>query len=138
MKKLLLAFCCALFSLTVSAQAYRSLNIIEPSYITYETHKGIEVDSITPQNNGSYIVKLYNSNRNLQDERATYSFYWYLSYKGKRVSDYYKSALSCQKVEKKTAWAWPNEVPKGYERYVTVQLGKEPKVKDYRNNRDDD
>ena len=62
-------------------------------------------------------------------------FDFYLSYKGKRVSDYYHSTIrSCDKrtIE---AVAWPDEVPKGNEKFVTVQLGKEPAKKD---RRDDD
>lgn len=132
MKKYLLFFFGLLLYSSVSAQAYRTLNIVEPDYVTLESHSGIEVRSITPKFDGSYSVELFNTNYNNGNERATYTFYWYLSYKGKRVSDYNKSAIICRKSQQQTAWAWPGEIPQGYEKYVTVQLGREPAPRDYR------
>ncbi len=98
-------------------------------------HVGIECSSITPQNDGAYIVCLYNTNDNhgyFINEFAYYSFTWYLSYKGQRVSDYYDSVIRCQSREEKTVYAWPGDVPKGYEKYVTVQFEKEAPKKDRR------
>jgi hypothetical protein len=63
------------------------------------------------------------------------NFTWYLSYSGNRVSDYYYSTATSMSAFTKTAIAWPGKVPKGHEKYVTAQLGKEPAKKD---RRDDD
>ena len=98
-------------------------------------HEGIECSSITPQNDGAYIVCLYNTNDNhgyFANEFAYYSFTWYLSYKGQRVSDYYDSVIRCQSGEEKNVYVWPDEVPKGHEKYVVVQFGKEATPKDRR------
>lgn len=92
--------------------------------------------SITPQSDGSYLVVTAPTSK-------PSSFEWYLSYKGKRVSDYYKSVFLRESVfadaitwsQSVKVWAWPDEVPVGHEKYVTVQLGREPRVKD---RRDDD
>ena len=119
---------------SVSAQAYRSLNLVSPDYVTNESFSGIEVRAIEVQGDGSYSVELFNSNYGSSREVITNSFEWYLSYKGKRVSDYFKSSIRGRYTSIKTVWAWPNEVPKGYEKYVTVQFGRDVK-KDYR---DDD
>ena len=73
---------------------------------------------------------------------------WYLSYKGKRVSDYFNTLVGGRHVKltetggigaanggaSQTVFAWPGEVPKEHEMYVTVQLGKEPEKKDRRDN----
>ena len=132
MKRYLLLLLGVVTYSTISAQSYRSLNIVEPDIYTTNSHDGIDVRSVIPKSDGSYSVELFNSNYNNGNEVVTYSFEWYLSYKDKRVSDYYKSAIRNRKSEQKTVWAWPDEVPRGYERYVTVQLGREPRAKDYR------
>ena len=132
MKKLLLTLAISILATTMFGQAYRSLSIAPLEYNTHESHSGI-VSSITPQSDGSYLVSLFNSNYNDDgNTRTSHHFYWYLSYKGKRVSDYYNNTIRCRKSEEVAAFAWPNEVPKGNERYVTVQLGKEPRPKDRR------
>ncbi|MBQ2291609.1 MAG: hypothetical protein II248_05590 [Paludibacteraceae bacterium] len=97
-------------------------------------HEGIECSSITPQNDGAYIVCLYNTNNNTgyYIGFAYHSFTWYLSYKGQRVSDYYDSVIRCQSGEEKKVYVWPDEVPKGHEKYVVVQFGKEAAPKDRR------
>ena len=135
MKKYLLLFFGILMYSSVSAQAYHSVRLAQPDIYTTNSHDGIDVSSITPKTDGSYSVELFNSNYNNGNEIVTYAFEWYLSYKGKRVSDYYKSAIRNRKSEQKTVWAWPDEVPRGNEQYVTVQFGKEPPVRD---RRDDD
>lgn len=134
-KYLLLIMCVVLGSTITSAQTYRSIRIAERTHTTYESFSGVECRSITPQSNGSYSVEFFNSNYNDSNDITTYSFYWYLSYKGKRVSDYYQTAMRCRATEQKNAWVWPDEVPRGNERYVTVQFGKEPPERD---RRDDD
>lgn len=118
-----------------TAQAYRTLNIVEPEYITISSTEGIGVSSTTPNQNNSYNVVFNNNNRCNQGEITSYSFEWYLSYKGKRVSDYYQETIRCGQSASRTVYAWPSEVPSGNERYVTVQLGREPMKRD---RRDDD
>lgn len=124
----------------VSAQAYRNIRLAPLEYNTHNSHSGITLTSIAYQStSGSYLVDLFNGNHNDPydgtEYRTSYSFEWYLSYKGKRVSDYVKSIVRCLDSEQKIVFAWPNEVPKGYEKYVTVQFGREPIKKD---RRDDD
>lgn len=135
MKKILLLLLALPLYFYGSAQAYQQLRFEDVEYVTIESHSGIEVRSITPQADGSYSVELFNSNYNNRGEQAIYTFDWYLSYKGKRVSDYNKSTLACRRSKQQAVWIWPDEVPKGYERYVSVQLGREPI---FRDRRDDD
>lgn len=133
MKKILFSLLlCAISCVTGLAEP--QLNIVGPTYSTVESFSGIEVSTVIPQADGSYEVTLYNSNRDgySYSEIITYSFEWYLSYKGKRCSDYYKSAIREGKKASKKVFAWPGVVPSGNERYVTVQLGREPKARDYR------
>lgn len=133
MKKILFSLLlCAISCVTGLAEP--QLNIVGPTYSTVESISGIEVSAVIPQADGSYEVTLYNSNRDgySYSEIITYSFEWYLSYKGKRCSDYYKSAIREGKKASKKVFAWPGVVPSGNERYVTVQLGREPKARDYR------
>lgn len=131
---LLLGFC-------VNAQAYKSINISSAEYNTRKSSSGIEVSSITYQSDGSYHIVLYNTNYNDPYDGVSYytsyNFEWYLSYKGKRVSDYFQSTIRCRKNVDKYVYAWPNEVPRGYERYVTVQFGREQQ-RVYKDRRDDD
>lgn len=84
---------------------------------------------------GTYNVTFRdNTVRYLGDDHPN-NFTWYLSYKGKRVSDYYYNSATSMSSFSIKAVAWPNEVPKGNEKFVTAQLGKEPAKKD---RRDDD
>ena len=129
---LLLLFVC--ITPCVYSQTYVGINIVEPEYNTYDSFSGIVVSSITPQSNGSYDVVLYNSNHD--DDYNCYTYYrfeWYLSYKGKRVSDYFSSSIRCRKSSNKSVLPWPDEIPKGNEKYVTVQFGHEI----HRDRRDD-
>lgn len=125
MKKYLLFVFGILVYSSVSAQAYHSIRLVGPEYVTNESFSGIVVSSVTPQEDGSYCVEMFNSNRNTVSEQITNSFEWYLSYKGKRVSDYFNSAIRGRSTSTKTVWAWPDEVPKGNEKYVTAQFGRE-------------
>lgn len=120
--------------LSATAQ-YHPLNIVEPEYNTVSSTQGINVSSITPNQNNSYTVILYNNNQSNRGEITSYNFEWYLSYKGKRVSDYYQETIRCGQSSSRTVYAWPGEVPAGHERYVTPQLGRQPPKKDPR---DDD
>lgn len=135
MRKLLIAFTLLVFASTANAQAYRSLNIVRSEDVTINSKEGILVQGTTINSDKSVTVTLYNSNSNRDNERNTYTFEWYLSYKGKRVSDYYTEAVRCKNTANRTVYIWPGEVPDGNEKYVTVQLGREPRKKDPR---DDD
>jgi hypothetical protein len=132
MKRLFILIAVALLpigNLSLKAQAYKGLNIAGAEYNTRSSSRGINVDLIEPQSDGSYLVKLNNTNNNDPYDGVSYitsySFEWYLSYCGKRVSDYYNSTIRCKKNETKYVYAWPGKVPKGKERYVTVQFGRE-------------
>lgn len=127
MKRTIASLLGLLFCLVISAQAYRGITIApEPERITIYSFKGIEISSIAYGSDGTYSVTLMNQNYNNSGERNSYNFQWYLSYKGKRVSDYYNSTIKCrEQITVSKVLAWPGSVPKGYESYVTVQLGKE-------------
>lgn len=118
-----------------NAQAYRPLNIQRSENVTVNSKEGIVVQATTINDDKSFTVTFMNSNYNNDGERNTYIFEWYLSYKGKRVSDYYTEAIRCRQTGSRTVYYWPNTVPAGHEKYVSVQLGREPRKKD---RRDDD
>lgn len=128
----------ALF-LSLGFCGYAQANIRE--YNTRQSSSGIDVRSITYQSDGSYRVILCNTNHNDPYDGVwyytSYNFEWYLSYKGKRVSDYFQSTIRCMENEDKYVYAWPNEVPRGYERYVSVQFGREQNMVN-KDRRDDD
>lgn len=119
---------------------YQQLKIIQSTYVTVNSHDGILVQGTTLNKDKSITVTFKNgneSNYNTSGEVKTYSFDWYFSYKGKRISDYYTDAARCGKTVSHTAHFWPGEVPAGYEKYITVQLGREQKpIK--KDRRDDD
>ena len=85
---------------------------------------------------GSYTVTITNFN-------PCQSITWFLSYRGRRVSDSFTTFARGRRYESVflipgetvhvTVRAWPNEVPRWHERYVTVQLG----LGRERNRRDD-
>lgn len=118
MKKLLLILCAVSLYTIANAEVYNS-------------HIGIS-GSVAPQNDGSYLVTFFNSNGMEDRHYPTYTFEWYLSYKGKRVSDYYTAAVVARSSGQQTARCWPGEVPRGHESYVTVQFGREKAPKDRR------
>lgn len=144
MKKLFLILCTVSFYTIANAQAYIPLRLEDDvheatrnkteskEYNTNRSYVGIVVNYITPQGSGSYAVELYNANYNDEDCYTSYAFDWYLSYKGKRVSDYYSSTIRCRDTEQRIVRCWPDEVPRGYESYVTVQFGREKAPKDRR------
>ena len=123
--------------ITANAQ-YSTPRIIPSTYVTVKSHDGILVQGTTLNKDKSITVTFKNENNSNYDtsgEIKTYSFDWYFSYKGKRISDYYTDAARCGKTVSHTAHFWPGTVPAGYEKYVTVQLGREKPKKD---RRDDD
>lgn len=134
MRKLLIAFMLLAGTFTAKAQ-YVPLNIVPAENVTINSKEGIVVQSTTVNEDKSITVTFMNSNYNNDGERNTYNFEWYLSYKGKRVSDYYTEAIRCRQTGSRTVYYWPNTVPAGHEKYVSVQLGREPRKKD---RRDDD
>ena len=135
MRKLLIAFLLLVGTSAANAQAYRPLNIQRSENVTVNSKEGIVVQATTINDDKSFTVTFMNSNYNNDGERNTYIFEWYLSYKGKRVSDYYTEAIRCRQTGSRTVYYWPNTVPAGHEKYVSVQLGREPRKKD---RRDDD
>jgi len=82
---------------------------------------------------GTYYASFYKTTS--CNNTGTIEFDFYLSYKGKRVSDYYHMRFCVSGRHGTNAVAWPDVIPKGHEKYVTVQLGKEKAKKD---RRDDD
>ena len=113
----------------VSAQsAYSVPNFRSADKETSTDESAISVDYITPiagDENGYEISFRDAQNVNRAVEQYATSFKFYLSYKGKRVSDY-KSANSNYKYKFTYKWyVWPNIVPKGDEKYVTAQIGME-------------
>lgn len=135
MRKLLIAFMLLVGTSATNAQTYRSLNIIPTENVTIKSQEGIVVQSTTVNADKSITVTLMNTNSDGDNSHDTYTFEWYLSYKDKRVSDYYNEAIRCKRTASRTVYIWPNTVPAGHEKYVSVQLGREPRKKD---RRDDD
>ncbi len=134
MKKIIAFFLFTGMVICASAQ-YVPINIIRAEDVTINSKEGIVVQGTTVNQDRSITVTFMNANYDQDNERNTYTFEWYLSYKGKRVSDYYTEAVRCRRTKNRTVDFWPDEVPKGYEKYVTVQLGREPRKRDPR---DDD
>ena len=139
MKKLFL-FSLLIFSFftVVGRSAYQTINVIRPEYVTVKSYQGIIVESTSVNPDKSISVVLKNSNTCDDSEIATYTFEWYLSFKGKRISDYYSSAVRCNKSETKTVYFWPDTVKARQEKYITVQLGREPQKPVKKDPRDDD
>lgn len=132
MRKLLIAFTLLVFASTANSQVYQPIHVVQSENVTINSKEGIVVQNTTVNTDKSVTVTLYNSNSNRDYERNTYTFEWYLSYKGKRVSDYFAESIRCRKTTSRTVYIWPGEVPNGNEKYVTVQLGREPRKKDRR------
>ena len=97
-------------------------------YTTVNSSEGIIVKNTIINSDGSITVTFENINKHNYGEVVTNVFKWYLSYKGKRVSDYYTDALRENGyTTSHTVFIWPGEVPNGNEKYITVQIGEEPK-----------
>lgn len=140
MRKLFYVLMLMMCSNFICTQVSFAITIIPSTYVTINSHEGIIVQGTTINQDKSITATFKNINSSNYDssgEVITYSFEWYLSYKGKRVSDYYTDALRCGKTTSHTVFIWPGEVPNGYEKYVTVQLGRERKAIK-KDRRDDD
>lgn len=134
MKRILLLLC--LFCLCFIAKAQ--------FFVAIESTDGIQY-TITPnsQIKDQYYVVLQNTHRFIGEEWTSSKFEWCLTYCGKCISDYYREEIPCKKNNydvqyvNRTVYCWPNTVPAGHEKYVTVHLGRirEPIIKDHR---DDD
>lgn len=124
----------ACFSLSAQS-SYHTINISGPEYLTIESFQGIETKSIIPSEDGSFSITLFNTNYSESGVITTNNFQCYLSYKGKRISDYFNCSIRCRKEGKYSKYVWPGTVPIGNEKYVTVQFGREPIARD---RRDDD
>ena len=133
MKKLLYYF--LLYLICISTQICFAITIIPSQYETVQSHEGIVVKNITINDDKSLTVNFENANSSNYSTTGTYvtnTFDWYLSYKGKRISDYYTEAIRCGQKSSHTVFYWPGEVPNGDEKYITVQLGRERKKRDRR------
>ena len=128
MKKIAVLLILVIYSLSFCAypvpQAYRPIRLKERTRTDYESSDGIK-PSITVSGD-RFDVELFNSNYNDSNDYTTYTFKWYLSYNGKRVSDYFSERMKCRETEKRSVYAWPNKIPAGHAKYVTVQFGEEP------------
>lgn len=102
---------------------------------TSSNMSAISVEIITPisgDENGYEITFRDSQNVDRAVEQYATSFKFYLSYKGKRISDYKLANSNYQYKFTYKCYVWPDMVPKGYEKYVTVQIGDEPKKRDRR------
>jgi len=136
MKKIIVSiFLFFSFFTIIGRSAYQTINVVGPEYKTVKSTKGIVVQQASLNSDDSITVVLKNSNRCNVPEIATYTFEWYLSFKGKRISDYFTASVRCDQSEKQTVYFWPDTVKPGQEKYITVQLGRKAKKKD---RRDDD
>ena len=137
LRLILLSVITIIMTLSANAQ-YNTLNIRQAERYSSTDMNAISVESITPitgDANGYDIKFCDTQNTNRAEEQYATSFEYYLSYKGKRVSDYKKANSNYQHYFTSKCYTWPDAVPKGYEKYVTVQIGREPQKKD---RRDDD
>ena len=137
-KRLLSLFMLLVIAIGASAQAYRVPTFRSAERSTSTDMSAISVESVYPiseDENGYSISFIDTQNVNRAVEQYATSFKFYLSYKGKRVSDYKSANSNYQYKFTEKCYTWPGTVPKGHEKYVSVQIGTEPKKKDPR---DDD
>ena len=112
------------------SQAYVVPNIRSADRYTSDNDKYISVVSITPiagDANGYSIEFRDAQNVDRAVEQYATSFKFYLSYQGKRVSDYQQANSNYKYTFTYKCYAWPGKVPSGHEKYVSVQIGEEPK-----------
>ena len=136
-KKILSLLLLLIVTIGASAQ-YVVPNFRSADRYTSSNMSAISVEIITPisgDENCYEITFLDSQNVNRAVEQYATSFKFYLSYKGKRVSEYQSANSNYKYTFTYKCYAWPDMVPKGYEKYVTVQIGNEPRKKDPR---DDD
>ena len=126
----LIFFLLSFYMVKVVGQAYVVPNFRSADRYTSDNDKYISVISVAPISgdaNGYSIEFRDAQNVDRAVEQYATSFKFYLSYQGKRVSDYqqansnYKYNFTCK------CYAWPGKVPSGHEKYVSVQIGEEPK-----------
>ena len=136
-KKILSLLLLLIVTIGASAQ-YVVPNFRSADRYTSSNMSAISVEIITPisgDENCYEITFLDSQNVNRAVEQYATSFKFYLSYIGKRVSEYQSANSNYKYTFTYKCYAWPDMVPKGYEKYVTVQIGNEPRKKDPR---DDD
>lgn len=133
-RKIILIFTTIFICSLSYSQAYKSINIgPAPEYVTIESFAGIDINAISYSHSTGFSITFFNTNYNYQGERNNYSFDYYLSYKGKRVSDYFSTNISCRREKTiSNIYVWPSTVPAGNEKYVTVQFGREKPKRDRR------
>ena len=138
-KKLIYVLTLLMVTMGVRAQsAYVVPNIRSADRYTSSDMSAISVEQITSisgDENGYEITFRDSQNVNRAVEQYATSFKFYLSYKGKRISEYQSANSNYKYTFTYKCYAWPGMVPKGNEKYVTVQIGNEPRKKDPR---DDD
>lgn len=118
MKKTFAVLIVLLLAISIKAQSNISVR-----YLEYDSERD------------EYKVHFLDADNVYLSDHYSTSFVWYLSYKDKRVSDYFTSSSNGGRQFWRVGFAWPGEVPKGHEKYVSAQIGKEPRQKD---RRDDD
>lgn len=122
----------------VAQSAYVVPNFRSADRYSSTNMSAISVEGIIPisgDENGYEIKFCDSQNVDRAVEQYATAFKFYLSYKGKRVSEYISANSNYEYRFTCTCYIWPNIVPKGHEKYVNVQIGLEPKKKDPR---DDD
>lgn len=127
-KVLFVLFFCSI-ALVSYAQAYHTINVLPADHITSSNDASISVVSVSPVEGErfTYLVNFRdNQNTNRAVERYSTSFQFSFYYKGKRVSDYFYGNSSENYNFSQKAFIWPDAVPKGYEQYVSVRVGREP------------
>ena len=138
-QKLIYILLLLMATMGVCAQsAYVVPNFRSAERYTSSNMSAISVEMISPisgDENCYEITFLDSQNVNRAVEQYATSFKFYLSYKGKRISEYQSANSNYKYTFTYKCYAWPVMVPKGNEKYVTVQIGNEPRKKDPR---DDD
>ena len=135
-KKLIYVLLLLMATIGVHAQsAYVVPNFRSADRCTSSNMSAISVEMITPisgDENGYEISFRDSQNVDRAVEQYATSFKFYLSYKGKRISEYQSANSNYKYTFTYKCYAWPGMVPKGNEKYVTVQIGTEPKKRDRR------
>lgn len=101
-------------------------------YVKVASYQGVVVENTTVNADKSITIDFKNSSPCEIPEIATYTFEYYLSFKGKRISDYYNAAVRCKGHKTYTVYFWPDTVKAGQEKYITVQFGREQPKRDPR------
>ena len=120
---------------TSAQSAFWTPNFRSADRYTSDNDKYISVIRVTPISGDAngYSVEFQDSqNVDRAVEQYATSFKFYLSYQGKRVSDYQQANSNYKYKFTYNCYAWPGKVPNGHEKYVSVQIGGEPKKTDRR------